>query len=152
MRDSPWKSWKAILLVSWNHKVGHSYEVLFVFLQSLVVEKLRIMSKNIHFRYIRLTFLDIITYHFQSYDSTKTNNTSYECPSEWFQNSGRTAFQLFQGLSRNLFFRKCIFYKKGGMNVPDRATYSCKPQILISHFINSRENQLSYINKWYLIF
>ena len=38
------------------------------------------MSRNAYFYYIKSTFFDIITYYFKSYDSTKTNNTSFECP------------------------------------------------------------------------
>ena len=89
---------------------------------NMVVEKLRIMSKNVHFHYIKPTILDITTFIFKIYDSRKTNNTSFECPSRWVQNTRRTDLQLFQGLSRNLSLKKCIFYQKSCVTVPDRAT------------------------------
>ena len=41
-----------------------------------------------------------------------TNNISFECPSQWFQNARRTALQLFQGLSRNLFLKSVFFTGK----------------------------------------
>ena len=63
-----------------------------------------IMSRNAYFYYIKSTFFDKITNYFKSYNSTKTNNTSFECPSKWFQSTRRTDLQLFLGLSRNLFF------------------------------------------------
>ena len=60
---------------------------------------------------IKSTFFDTMTYYFQCYHSRKTNNTSFECPSRWVQNTRRTDLQLFQGLSGNLSFKKCgVFY------------------------------------------
>ena len=66
--------------------------------------------KKCLFYFINSTFFDITTYIFKSYDCRKTNNTSFECPSLWNKNTRRTALHLFQGLSRNLSFKKCIFY------------------------------------------
>ena len=70
------------------------------------------MSRNVYFYYIKSTFFDIITNAFKSYDSKKTNSISFECPSRWVQNTRRTDFQLFQGLSHNLFFKTCVFTRK----------------------------------------
>ena len=80
------------------------------------------MSKNVDFIQQKWTFYDTTTYILRSYDSRKTNNTSFECSSRWVQNTRRTAFLLYQGLSRNLFFKKCIFQEKGCVTAPDRAT------------------------------
>ena len=99
------------------------------------------MLRNAYFYYIKSTFFDIITYYFKSYDSRKTNNTSFECPSRWFQNTRRTALNLFQGLSRNLSFKKCIFYKKGCVTVPNRGT-----QLSLRYF-----NATSRAKKWGII-
>ena len=78
-----------------------------------------LMSRNVHFYYIKSTFFDIVTYIFKSYDCRKTNNISFECPGRWVQNTKRTDLQLFQGLSRNLSFKKCIFYKKDCVTVSE---------------------------------
>ena len=74
-----------------------------------LLKKLVVMSKNVHFYYIKSTFFDIITYIFRSYDCRQTNNNSFECPSKCLQNTRRTTFLLYQGLSNNLFFKQCIF-------------------------------------------
>ena len=87
-----------------------------------ILKKLVVISKNVHFYYIKSTFFDISTNISRSYDSRKTNNTSFKCPSWWLQNTNRTALQLSQGLSRNLFLKKYIFYKKVCMIIPNRAT------------------------------
>ena len=120
---APEKSWKAVLLVFWYHQVEHSYEVLFVFLPSLVVEKYRVMSKNVNFHYIKSTFFDITLNFSTTNDGKKTNNTSFECLSKRVKKTRRTVLQLSQGLSCYLFFKKCSFYKKGCMIVPNKATW-----------------------------
>ena len=107
------------------------------------------MSKNVHFHYIKLTFFDITPNSSTTSDGRKTNNTSYECPTWWFQNTRRTAFQLFQGLSSNLFFKKCIFYKKGCVIVPNRAT-----QLFLTYLnANIKAFQMRYYlfvqHKWF---
>ena len=66
--------------------------------------------KKCWFYIVKVDFLDIITYFFKSYNSRKTNNTSIECSSGWVQNTRRTDLQFFQGLSSNLFVKKCVFY------------------------------------------
>ena len=100
------------------------------------------MSRNAYFYYMKSTFFDIITYHFNSYDSRKTNNSSFECPSKSVQNTRRTDLQLFQGLSCNLSFKKCVFYQKGCVTVPDRAT-----QLSLTYFdANIKEkNEVSFV-------
>ena len=55
-------------------------------------------------------------------DSRKTNNTSFECPNVQPQHTRRKALPLFQGLPRNLLFKKCIFQEKGCETAPDTAT------------------------------
>ena len=70
-----------LFLVFWNHPLGHSNEVLFVFLPLLVVEKLMVMSKSVDFHYIRLTLFDITLDFSTTNNGRKTNNISYECPS-----------------------------------------------------------------------
>ena len=104
-----------------NYLLGHSNEVLFVFLSLLVFEKLRVMSESADFHYIKSILFDITLDFSTTYDGKKTNNTSFECPSQWFQNTKRTALQLFQGLSHNLSFKKCIFYWKGYVTAPEKA-------------------------------
>ena len=66
--------------------MGHSYEVFFVFLPSLIVEKLRVTSKNDNFHYIRFTFFDITLNVSTTNDGRKTNNTSFEYPRRWLKN------------------------------------------------------------------
>ena len=107
------------------------------------------MSKNVHFHCIKLTFFDITLYFSTTNDGRKTNNTSYECPTWWYQNTRRTAFQLYQGLSCNLFFRKCVFHKKGCVILPNRAT-----QLFLTYFdANIQGFQIKYHlfvqHKWF---
>ena len=90
--------------------LGHSNEVLFVFLLSELLKIQVVVARNVHFYYIKSTFFDIITSISRTNKSRKTTNTSFECPSRWVQNTRRTDLQLFQGLSRNLSFKKCVFY------------------------------------------
>ena len=98
------------------------------------------MSRNVYFYYIKSTFFDIITNYFKSYDSRKTNNTSFECHSRWHQSTRRTALQLIQGLSRNLSFKKCIFYKKGCVIIPNIAA-----QLFLKYFgANIRDFKVRY--------
>ena len=58
---------------------------------------------------ILILFLSILE---RTKNSRKTNNTSFECPNWLAQNTRRTDLQLFQGLSSNLFFKKCTFSRK----------------------------------------
>ena len=93
------------------------------FNQLSTFKKLVVMSKNVHFYYIKSTFFDIPPNFSTTNNGRMTNNTSFECSSRWVQNTRRTALQLSQGLSRNLIFKKCIFYKKGCVIVANRATW-----------------------------
>ena len=45
-----------------------------------LLKKLVVMSKNVHFHYIKLAFFDITPNFSTTNDGRKTNNTSYECP------------------------------------------------------------------------
>ena len=103
---------------------------MFVFVPSFLVQILVVISKNVHFYLIKSTFLDITTNIFTRIDGRKTNNTSFECPNVWPQHSRGTALPLFQGLPRNLLFKKCIFYEKGCVTAPDKAT-----QLYLTYFV-----------------
>ena len=89
--------------------------------QLSIFEEISGYVKKCPFLLYKINIFDITTYICRSYDCTQTNNTSFECPSKCLQNTRRTAFLLYQGLSRNLFFKKCTFQEKFCVTAPDRA-------------------------------
>ena len=94
-----------------------SNEVLFVFLPSLVLKPQLIIFKecqiswNLPYKGSHFWLVSCLNFcSLRTHDGKITNNMSFEGPSRWLQNTTRSDLLLFQGLSRNLSFKKCIFY------------------------------------------
>ena len=62
--------------------------------------------------YIKSIFFDTITFYFKSYDSRKTNNTSFDYPIRWVQNTRRTIYSSFRGCHATSPLKSVFFTRK----------------------------------------